>query len=256
MWRAIGASARGTSHIVSDLPCQDAWAQRTAFVGGEFVTILAIADGAGSAKASDLGSQECVAHLVHAISTSDFRISEMDQDVASTWLESGRKHLEALAVEKELSPRDLACTALVAVLGESESIFFQVGDGAWIAEYQGHCEPITWPLSGEYANETTFLSSPNWKSQMQFRRWASSTMSIAGFTDGLQGLALHFASKAVHAPFFAPMFGALHRTDNVNTLQAPLLQFLNAPVLNERTDDDKTLVLACREKLKLRHGAD
>jgi hypothetical protein len=247
MWRAIGASAQGTSHIAGNLPCQDACGHCRAYLGGEPVTILVIADGAGSAKASELGSRECVAHLLH---------TEIDEGLAMCWLASARSHLEAVAVENSLSPRDLSCTALFAVLGESESIFVQLGDGAWVAEYRGKCEPITWPATGEYANETTFLNSPKWKEAAQFRRWSESAMSVAGFTDGLQGLALHFATRAVHVPFFAPMFDALQRTDDEASLHVPLLDFLNSPLVNERTDDDKTLVLARRDKLRLQDGSD
>ena len=71
---------------------------------------------------------------------------------------------------------------------------------------------------------------------------------LALFTDGLQRLALHFASQTVHNPFFRPMFAPL-RSAPAGYLAATstaLGSFLGSPSVNDRTDDDKTLVLATR----------
>ncbi|MGA0525444.1 protein phosphatase 2C domain-containing protein, partial [Escherichia coli] len=61
-------------------------------------------------------------------------------------------------------------------------------------------------------------------------------------------LALAFETKLPHQPFFEPMFSVLRRTEpsDCEGLSAQLGQFLNSPQVNERTDDDKTLVLATR----------
>ena len=69
---------------------------------------------------------------------------------------------------------------------------------------------------------------------------------LALLTDGLQMLALRFADKSVHGPFFLPMFQALRAAESASALQTPLRDFLNSPAVNRRTDDDKTLILATR----------
>ena len=251
MWRVIARSVRGTSHFKSDLPCQDYSSFRHTYFDSEQVTIIGLADGAGSAKASDIGSMEAVEHILRRIAAWPKRISDISEEQARIWVGEARQQLELIATTKQLELRDLSCTLLVAILGDAECIFFQVGDGAWISEYQGKCDVITWPLGGEYANETTFITSPKWAEFLQFRRWTDSVMSFAGFTDGVQSLALHFASKSVHAPFFAPMFSVLHGTDDETSLIGPLHGFLDSPQINERTDDDKTIALACRERKML-----
>lgn len=256
MWRVIACSVRGTSHLRSGLPCQDYSSFLHTYFESEKVTIVGIADGAGSSKASDIGSMEAVEHILRRIATWPKRIGDIGEEQAKTWVEESRQQLDLIATTKQLELRDLSCTLLVAILGDAESVFFQVGDGAWIAEYQGTCEVITWPRAGEYANETTFITSPKWEENLQFRRWTDSAMSFAGFTDGVQSLALHFASKSVHAPFFAPMFSVLHSTDDETSLIAPLHGFLDSPEINERTDDDKTLTLACRERKRLTDAPD
>ncbi|MGL4552961.1 MAG: PP2C family serine/threonine-protein phosphatase, partial [Gemmataceae bacterium] len=63
--------------------------------------------------------------------------------------------------------------------------------------------------------------------------------------DGLQGLALHYATRTAHGPFFAPLFRALRGADP-EELGDPMRAFLESPRVNGRTDDDKTLILAAR----------
>jgi hypothetical protein len=60
-------------------------------------------------------------------------------------------------------------------------------------------------------------------------------------------LALNFATKTAHQPFFLPMFQSIRGTQDANDLQIPLRQFLDSEAVNARTDDDKTLVLAIRK---------
>jgi hypothetical protein len=74
------------------------------------------------------------------------------------------------------------------------------------------------------------------------------TNEVALFSDGLQRLALVFATETAHEPFFEPMFQVLRRstTDGTDALCAALERFLTSDSINERTDDDKTLILATR----------
>jgi hypothetical protein len=69
---------------------------------------------------------------------------------------------------------------------------------------------------------------------------------IAVFSDGLQRLALNMAANTAHDPFFTPFFTVLSAATAAQEelLQTELAQFLQSPAVNERTDDDKSLVLA------------
>jgi len=71
---------------------------------------------------------------------------------------------------------------------------------------------------------------------------------VALLTDGLQMLALNFAARKPHAPFFEPLFTALRGAVSPDDLVVPLRAFLDSDAVNSRTDDDKTLVLATRVK--------
>jgi hypothetical protein len=79
-----------------------------------------------------------------------------------------------------------------------------------------------------------------------FRSLEQRVDELALFTDGLQPLALHYASRTVHAPFFVPMFDSLRRSTDIDGLESPLKQFLKSKPVIDRTDDDKTLMLATR----------
>src|SRR5260221_11825544 len=168
MWRAIGSSVIGTSHQKLRTPCQDFCDYYSCFLGSERVLLIGIADGAGSASASDVGSLEAVQHVLKNITHSGLSLIEIDEHVAANWLLSARGRLEEVAHDRNLPVREFACSMLVGILGQSCSIFVQVGDGAWIAQNNSSYTAVTWPSGGEYANQTTFITSPNWREVMQF----------------------------------------------------------------------------------------
>ena len=248
MWRIVAQSVRGTSHFESGLPCQDYSAYINTYIAEEKALIIGIADGAGSSKASDLGSKEAVEFILRCVSGWQQKIDKITEVDARRWVQETREHLESVAIENHLETRDLSCTLLVGILGEKNSVFFQIGDGAWIAEFEGNYQSVTWPLRGEYANETTFITSPMWSDRLQFAVWDQFSDGFAGFTDGVQAMALHYESESVHGPFFSPMFSALRNSEDETSLIVPLEEFLSSSHFNERTDDDKTLVIACRSQ--------
>lgn len=62
-------------------------------------------------------------------------------------------------------------------------------------------------------------------------------------SDGIQLLALRYADNTAHDPFFRPLF---EFAGNPASTNAELEEFLRSERVCERTDDDKTLVLAIR----------
>src|SRR5262249_38182236 len=138
------------------------------------------------------------------------------------------------------------CTLLTAVVSKDAAVFSQIGDGAIVlAEADGY-QPVFWPQMGEYASTTFFLTAPDFAERMAFRIIESTVDELSLFTDGLQSLALHYASRNAHAPFFAPLFEGLRKASEIESLEGPLHRFLTSQSVIDRTDDDKTLVLASR----------
>jgi protein phosphatase 2C-like protein len=246
MWKAVGTSVTGTSHTDLQIPCQDYSAYARGVIGSAPSLTIAIADGAGSARLSHIGSRQAVEFLLRIIPSRLTSIYDIDAERVRNWLADTRSHLEKVSQDERCELRDLGSTILVAVLTDCLSIFAQIGDGAWVIERNGEYTAPTWPSDGEYVNETTFLTSSNWAESLKFEIVAGNISAAAGFTDGLQRLALQFDSRSVYAPFFEPLFRVLRDTDDDTSLISPLIQFLKSERLAERTDDDKTLVLACR----------
>jgi hypothetical protein len=108
---------------------------------------------------------------------------------------------------------------------------------------------VFWPQHGEYANSTNFVTSPVAESALQFEIAPRQIAEIAIFSDGLENLLLHHASKTVHEPFFRKILSPLRSTSkkwDEGAASADLSQFLMSPMICNRTDDDKSLVLAVR----------
>ncbi|OAI41460.1 hypothetical protein AYO40_03115 [Planctomycetaceae bacterium SCGC AG-212-D15] len=162
------------------------------------------------------------------------------------WYTQVRALLEEEANMNDVPVREYACTLLFSVVGNDTAVFAQIGDGAIVAGTDAELEVVFWPQSGEYANTTNFLSDDLFSEAIAFENRCQRVEQVAMLTDGLQSLALRYAERSAHRPFFDPMFTTLVQTLDPSTLAVPLRQFLESPAVNGRTDDDKTLLLAVR----------
>lgn len=251
-WRFAGASVQGTSHIESSQPCQDAcrYEQFCTPSGEEFLVLVA-SDGAGSAALSHEGSQTICQVLIEKFTrlfAEGWTLDRMTPQYARFLLRYVAVIIRRLAKAQEQSEREFAATLLLAIVGKESAAFLQLGDGAIVLNSGGDYQPVFWPQSGEYANMTYFVTDKSAVNHLRFSSIAESVTEIALFTDGIQGLALKYDSKTAHSPFFYPLFEDLQAASrsSLPQLNAGLEAFLNSKRMNERTDDDKTLILACR----------
>jgi hypothetical protein len=216
---------------------------------GSPVLVAACADGAGSASQADLGARlACLGfiRLACAALRDGLPVEDIDAHRLLDWYERVRGLISLEASLRNLELRDLACTLLTAIVGEDETAFSQIGDGAIVYRGEKNLQTVFWPQAGEYASTTFFLTSGDFEQRLVACVLKQRVDEMALFTDGLQPLALHYASRTVHAPFFEPMFETLRQASDVQALEVPLKQFLTSKPVNARTDDDKTLILATR----------
>lgn len=258
MWTVVAASTIGTSHEKLGLPCQDSSGYLRIKNGvDDNVLIIAIADGAGSAKNSEIGSREMVQHLLALACKSEQTTSALSKEQALCWVHELTAHLKSIAEKEAIQIKDLACTFLFGIIDKSGGIFCQIGDGAWVVEIDGELRAATWPDNGEFANETIFVTSESAPHALQYEAIKGKISGVAGFTDGIQSLALDFSLHKAHEPFFRPLFSAISGCEDETSLIAPLRSFLASEPVITRTDDDKTLVLACWHEPKIdSNGAD
>jgi hypothetical protein len=247
MWKLVYGSAQGTSHRQSGKPCQDFAIARVVKTAFGTVLIAACADGAGSAEHSEVGARIAVETFLSAAEVAldgGLDPSAIDDGVLRSWNRATCRQVEAEADSIGVNVRQLACTLLTAVIGPDSTAFSQIGDGVIILDGQEGYEFAFWPDSGEYANTTRFLtdtdSDQHFRSDCQRR----AVLDLAILTDGLQMLALSFAEGRVHQLFFKPIFDALRSAPDGEAMKPSLEVFLDSKRVNERTDDDKTLILA------------
>jgi hypothetical protein len=252
MWRLIAASSRGTSHARSGLPCQDAYGcEVIAGPGGEPVLVAVLSDGAGSAGRAEVASRLACRRMLDEIARllgSFGALDAFDRQAAVDCLDALRCDLLALAEEEGNLLREYACTLLVAIVGPARAVFFQIGDGAIVAEAEGSYRCIFWPAKGEYENTTFFVTDANAADRLEFEQHGGALDALSMFSDGLERVALNVGERTVHAPFFRSMFAVLAATpqEAMDLLRERLENFLASPEMAARTDDDATLILALR----------
>lgn len=249
MWKTVHGSVAGTSHETAGTPCQDACRVRQLQFGEDYALVVACSDGAGSAKHSEHGSalicEQFVAIATEKLSAGH-RLADFSRETALEWCARIRDVMKQLANELNCEFRDLAATLLGVVLSPECACFIQIGDGAIVAQYSGLYDVVFWPQSGEYLNVTNFLTDDDFDTKLDFSRLPASDVSgVAVFTDGLERLVLQYSERTVHIPFLEPLFESLASRD-AESLMEPMRTFLSSQSINERTDDDKTLILALR----------
>lgn len=124
-----------------------------------------------------------------------------------------------------------------------------VDDGAAVLRVDGEWGVPSWPANGEYASTTYFITDEP-APQLRLTRVAARPDAIAIFSDGLERLALKFSEGRAFAPFFEGIFKPVWNSKALGQdikLSTTLKAYLNNPVINERTDDDKSLILASRQ---------
>jgi hypothetical protein len=207
--------------------------------------VVIVADGAGSASHAEVGASVACDQFVRRIESSEPDKLFTRDEMAELFTDV-RKALFTEAERLNVRPRELACTALLAVVGPMSAAFAQLGDGAIVVGQGPDYRVVFWPEPSEYANATDFLTDDSFRDLIRFETVTDSIAEVAAFTDGLQRLALDFTARTAFSAFFGPLFSELRTTVNPELLVEPFRAFLDSNRVNDRTDDDKTLVLAVR----------
>jgi hypothetical protein len=183
-WRVAMASSIGASHVAAAQPCQDAhFPVEATGPDGERTMVLALSDGAGTAALAEGG-------VALACGTFGCRVETIGRPLVAHRIAGVVYRLELPARETGAALEDQACTLLAAAAAEREAVFLQIGDGGIVLSVGEGWKRVFWPLHGEFANTTNFITSAHRLAALEFE-----------------------------------------------TSSAPV---------NDRTDDDKTLVLASR----------
>ncbi len=261
-WKAIACSETGTSHQKLDFPCQDyADFIRVNDSGKKDnngnIIIGAVSDGAGSCKYSNRGSELAVEKALEDLAgwpnflkynNKDSSPEILKEFADNAFKQTLRKIQEAFNTEAKkinCSPRDLSCTLLVVVATPDWLAAMQIGDGfIVIKKPEAQYQLLFHPSKGEYANETTFVTASNALEMMQVEISFGAQEFICASTDGLERLAINIKDWQPHAPFFE-MFKKALETRSEKEEKISTQEWLDSEIVNNRTDDDKTLLVCC-----------
>lgn len=247
-WRVVSASKIGTSHILTGTPCQDScWAQVSCLHNQQPLLSMFVADGAGSAEKGGVGAELAIeaaaAFVAKKVAQGEFGLSDA---LATDIVLAVRKGIYTAVESENLKARDFACTFLGVLSAPNGTLVLQVGDGGVVIDTGTGLEVAVVPMFGEYANMTYFVTDEDAVKLMKTKTYPDRAIKVAAFTDGIQRLALNLATNTPHVPFFAPFFDGMMKAavEQEDQLQGLLSNFLGSQAVNDRTDDDKTLVLA------------
>ena len=157
-WRTLSSEAAGTSHILRGLPCQD----RTYTLTSSGVTAIALADGAGSRRYSEMGA-ECASREICRLLCKEFDTlfsSATPYILKTSIINRISSKLGEVSLRHRVSKDDLACTLLAAAVRGSDYITFHIGDGVIGYRKDGHLHVASHPYNGAGTNETVFITSP------------------------------------------------------------------------------------------------
>ncbi len=248
MWRVIGASEQGTSHLQHGLPCQDAYAWQ---VIGDHL-IIAVADGLGSAARAEQASKALVEEVLHLFAAKQPALLQDDtpennhEEILGSIFFAARALLEQIATIEKEPLKDYASTLLVAILHPNGFIAGQIGDGAMVAKLaDDSLILVNTPQQGEFINETIPITADNALDALTVVTYQGEIKAFSVFSDGLQNLALDMSNQMPYAPFFTPLFKIASDVSlDSDYTSEQLAGFLQSERICQRTDDDKTLVLA------------
>jgi Protein phosphatase 2C len=249
-WSWIGACSIGTSHVASGTGCDDAAACVEISTLNGPTLIAVVSDGAGSASLSKIGSHIVArgfCRLALRFAREGGRPKDIDKEVACVWLDDLRDRIEQASLREKSPRRSFAATLVGCMIQKDGIAIAHVGDGACVIRLREELDwrVPSWPVQGEYASTTNFVTDdPEPTTNVVYI--GGEVAEVALFTDGLERLALNFTEKKAFPPFFASMFQALspQSTGRNKWLSQELRTFLNSAAVTQRTDDDKTLIMA------------
>ncbi|BBC81482.1 protein phosphatase 2C-like protein [Acetobacter orientalis] len=208
-----------------------------------------VADGAGSAKFGGQGASiVCRTFSSHARSALHADTELPDNEAIFTWLDIARDYIQVAAKKRALTARDFATTLVLIMASPDAIVTAHIGDGAIVARDSDRAQwkVLSEPHHGEYASTTYFVTDDPQRA-LRINRYPNVFSAIAIFSDGIENLVLDSVTGAPSTAFFAPMAKPLDTSSSTGfdrVLSRSLATFLASERVNERTDDDKTLIVA------------
>lgn len=274
-WISAWCSKIGSSHILEGLPCQDS--SKVKYLEDSDFIIAAISDGAGSCDNSQIGSSFLVDRSIEKLTTSlklndwlynddlDFNHEKWRSEAFLLFTEL-KEELRSKAIELELEFKSLSATLIITVSNGKFIACANIGDGrATFRNIESDWHPMIVPTKGEEANQTLFITSDLWDTNIDSEYFGSFFYSnpitaFALLSDGCERASFeilkyneeedkYFDPNTPYKPFFEPNFSNLLKLkkgkvdqNKINELWADFIEKGNPKLISET--DDKSMILS------------
>lgn len=157
MWKIIQCAVQGRSHIKTNIPCQD----KTFAIEKDGVTVISLADGAGSARLSHFGAERATSFICNDFSKNfdHYFSSEDGVSVKKELISKVILSLNNLSKELNCELRDLASTLMFVAVKDDKFIIAHIGDGVVGYLKNNEMKIASQPENGEFTNTTVFTTS-------------------------------------------------------------------------------------------------
>ncbi|MDL0087867.1 PP2C family serine/threonine-protein phosphatase [Campylobacter gastrosuis] len=166
-WAMATCVVAGRAHVAKNLPSQD----KTSSLFKNGVSVVSLADGAGSARLSHFGADIVTDKICEILASSfDELFNDNESDVKRQILSVLLETLHQKVDELKCDLKDLTSTLLAIGVKDDRFIMLHIGDGVIGYTKNGDIYVLSTPQNGEFINETTFLSSKNAIDEMRVKR--------------------------------------------------------------------------------------
>lgn len=240
MWNVIQCAIQGRGHIKSNTPCQD----KTYSMVTDTMQVIALADGAGSARLSHYGA-ETVTKFICSELTDKFDVYFDDNDGAAVKqqiIEGVLKSLNETAKQLECEIKELASTLLLVAVKNDQFIIAHIGDGVIGYLKNNEMKIASQPENGEFVNTTVFTTSKD--AIMTMKLIKGSLGEIQGFvlmSDGTE-TSLYSKKERKLADVLKKIM-QLSTIISVDKVQEQLKQSFENVLINATTDDCSIAIL-------------
>lgn len=235
---------------------------QTIEIDGAEILIAAVADGAGSTTSGQVGAEIACRFFVEQatefLKSANASVKSLTMEFGKRWISYFQEKIVA-AAKKEAKPiREFASTFVGAIVGETGAAFYQIGDGGAVYSMTGAAGSYSFaiePAETEYVNTTDFITDAAATERLRFVFIKKPVEDLILFSDGIFAVAVDYQAAKPHEPFLMPMIAPLRTGNKIDGLNEKLAAFLASPKINEKTDDDKTIILASRaaSEMERRH---
>lgn len=254
MWQGVSVFTRGRKHACEGQPCQDygKFIKRLTGSKKEPVFLACIADGASFAKHGHLGARIAVRTALRSFSSFIKATTELNKDTLDQQffkvISSIQTKQKKAAKNYKVLPYDFSTTVLFTLLTPNSFFSAQIGDGFILVKEkdQNKYDLVFSPAKGNHINETHFLPLMNSQGvQSTFKKKLVDFCLLS--TDGIENVAFKMSTWEPSESFFSPLEKHARSKISQKNLERDLLHFLRGKKLQDKNQDDKTLLMGWRK---------